>query len=139
MKEKKITRYFRVANLLWKKGIPFFPGFIMRVCRVLYSVELPYTCSIGENVVFKHNGLGCVIHQNAIIGKNTVIYQNVSIAGRNGRGVPKIGNNCFIGAGACILGGVIIGDDAKIGANATVIEDVPPGATVVGCKARIIH
>lgn len=138
MKEKKITRYYRIANNLWKKKIPVLPALIMKACRVIYSIDLPYTCKIGNNVVFKHNGLGCVIHQDAEIGDNTVIYQNVSIAGRNGRGVPVIGKNCFIGAGACILGGIVIGDGAMIGANATVIDDVPAGATVVGIKARII-
>lgn len=138
MKETKITRYFRIANLCWRKRIPLIPGLITRYIRVVYSVDLPYTCKIGKNVTFKHNGLGVVVHQDAEIGDNTVIYQNVSIAGRNNRGVPKIGKDCFIGAGACILGGIKIGDGAMIGANATVIEDVPANATVVGEKARII-
>ena len=138
MKEKKITRYFRKANWCWKHHIPVLPGLIMRVCRVIYSIDLPYTCEIGKNVVFQHNGLGCVIHSRAIIGEGTEIYQNVTIGGRNGRGHPVIGKNVFIGAGACILGGITIGDDAVIGANSTVIEDVPKGGIVVGNKAKLI-
>lgn len=138
MKEKKITRYFRKANWCWKHHIPVLPGLIMRMCRVIYSVDLPYTCEIGKNVVFQHNGLGCVIHSRAVIGEGTEIYQNVTIGGRNGRGHPVIGKNVFIGAGACILGGITIGDNAVIGANATVIEDVPEGGVVVGNKAKLI-
>lgn len=138
MKEKKITRYYRKANWLWRHNIPFLPGFIMRVCRVLYSCDIPYTCVIGKNVVFQHNGLGCVVHSKVEIGEGTEIYQNVTIGGRNGRGHPKVGKNVFIGAGACILGGVTVGDNAVIGANATVIEDVPQNATVVGYKAKVI-
>jgi serine O-acetyltransferase len=138
MKEKKITRYYRFANKCWKRHIPLLPGIIMRLCRVLYSIDLPYTCEIGKNVTFEHNGLGCVIHSKAVIGENTMVYQNVTIGGRNGRGHPVIGKNCFIGAGACILGGITIGDNCMIGANATVIEDVPSNSTVVGPKAIII-
>ena len=138
MKEKKITRYFRKANWCWKHHIPVLPGLIMRVCRVIYSIDLPYTCEIGKNVVFQHNGLGCVIHSRAVIGEGTEIYQNVTIGGRNGRGHPIIGKNVFIGAGACILGGITIGDNAIIGANSTVIEDVPEGGVVVGNKAKLI-
>lgn len=138
-KEKKITRYYRIANKAWKKNVPLLPEVIMRVCRVLYSIDLPYTCVLGENVVFQHNGLGCVIHSKAEIGEDTVIYQNVTIGGRNGRGHPVIGCNCFIGAGACILGGVTIGDNCMIGANATVIDDIPNNSTVVGPKAHIVE
>ena len=138
MKEKKITRYYRKANWLWKHRIPILPGVIMRVCRVLYSIDLPFTCDIGKGVEFQHNGLGCVIHSRAVIGDGTKIYQNVTIGGRNGRGYPVIGKNVFIGAGACVLGGITIGDNAVIGANATVIEDVPCNCVVVGNKAQVV-
>lgn len=136
--EKGVMKYYRLSNFLWRRKVPIIPGILTRLIRVIYSIDLPYTCTIGKNVVFKHNGLGCVIHHNAQIGDNTVIYQNVSIAGRNNRGVPKIGRNCFIGAGACILGGIVIGDEAKIGANTTIIENVPAKTTVVGYKGRLI-
>lgn len=138
MREKKITRYYRKANWCWRHHIPIIPGLLMRICRVLYSVDLPYTCKIGKNVEFQHNGLGCVVHSRAEIGEGTKSYQNVTIGGRNDRGYPIIGKNVFIGAGACVLGGIIVGDNAVIGANATVIENVPDGSVVVGCKARIV-
>lgn len=63
----------------------------------------PYTCEIGQDVVFAYNGLGCVIHGNAKIGNGSKIYQNITIGGRNGRGFPIIGDNVFIGANYLIL------------------------------------
>ena len=119
------------------KRIPILPGFLMRLIRILYSCDLPYKCNLGKGVILKHNGLGVVIHPAAIIGDGTMIYQNVSIAGRNNRGTSVIGKNVFIGAGACILGGVSIGDNVVIGANAVVITDLPDGAVAVGVPAII--
>ena len=104
---------------------------------MIFSCELPYNCELGEGTIFIHNGLGCVIHPNAQIGKNVKIYQNVTIGGRN-NGVPHIGDNVSIFAGACILGDVQIGDNAQIGANAVVIHDVPDNAVVVGVPAKVI-
>lgn len=122
MKEKNsLMRLFRLMNFSYKKKLPLFPNLIMKIIRVIYSCDLPYSCHLGKGVVFKHNGLGVVVHPKAIIGDNTQIYQNVSIAGRNNRGTPIIGKNVFIGAGACILGGIRIGDNAMIGANAVVV------------------
>lgn len=139
MKETSSLMYlFRFAYWLHTKKIPIIPAIIQRSIRIIYSCEIPYYSKIGKKVIFVHNGLGVVIHPEAEIGDETKIYQNVSIAGRNGRGVPKIGKRVFIGAGACILGSVSVGDDAVIGANAVVISDVPKGATAVGVPARII-
>ena len=125
-------------NYLHLKKIPIFPGLIMRYIRVIYSCDVRYGTSIGKGVLFKHNGLGVVVHPKSIIGDYTQIYQNVSIAGRNGRGAPVIGNNVFIGAGACILGGIVIGNNVSIGANSVVIDNVPDDAVVVGIPGKIV-
>ena len=84
--------------------------------------------------------IGIVIHQNAIIGSNTIIYQNVTIGRRNGNKEesPIIGKNCIIGAGACVLGNIKIGNNVKIGANSVVVTDVPDNCTVVGIPGEII-
>lgn len=131
-------KFFRLMEFLYSKRVPVFPGLIMRVIRILYSCDLPYNLKLGQGVILKHNGLGVVIHPKAIIGENVQIYQNVSIAGRNNRGTPIIGNNVFIGAGACILGGINIGDNVSIGANSVVLSDIPNNATVVGVPGKII-
>ena len=136
MEKNSLMRMFRRMHKLQKLGIPFLPMMIHKYIRIIYSCDLPPQVKIGTGSLFVHNGLGCVIHRDAIIGSNVKIYQNVSIAGRNGRGTPIIKDNVFIGAGACILGGVTIGNNAIIGANAVVISDIKAGATVVGVPAK---
>jgi serine O-acetyltransferase len=99
---------------------------------------IPPQVQIGENVRFGYNGLGIVIHECCKIGDNVIIGHHVTIGGRGGFGVPVIGNNVLIGAGAKILGDIKIGDNAKIGANAVVLDDVPECCTAVGVPARIV-
>lgn len=140
IKEEKssLMKIFRLMEYLKAKRIPVLPGFLMRYIRVVYSCDLPVSLKLGKGVVLKHNGLGVVIHPDATIGENTLIYQNVSIAGRNNRGVPTIGKNVFIGCGACVLGGVTIGDNVSIGANSVVINDIPNNAVVVGIPGKVV-
>lgn len=109
--------------------------------RVLCSVDLNPCTNIHESIRFEHNGLGVVIHPYTIIGEGCMILQNVTIGANdktdeNGReyngGVPHIGENCLIYAGAKILGPVKIGGGCIVGANAVVTHDVPPNSLVVG-------
>ena len=89
------------------------------------------------NLVHYLNGI--IISYRAHIGKNCTIMQQVTIGERGGgEKAPKIGDNCFIGTGAKILGDVVIGNNVKIGANAVVVKDVPDNCTAVGVPARII-
>jgi serine O-acetyltransferase len=136
MKDPKIIKWYRVSRFLYLKRIPLLPKIIKKMIRVLFSAEIPFTCIIEKGVILKHGGLGVVIHDNAIIGKNTVIFQHVTIGGREERGYPTIGEGVYIGVGACILGGVSIGSYSKIGANAVVISDVEPYSTYVGVPAH---
>lgn len=80
---------------------------------------------------------GIVIHPNSRIGPNCFILQQVTLAG-GVDGAPQLGGNVLVGSGAKLLGGVRIGDDTHIGANAVVLQDVPAGATAVGVPARIV-
>ena len=91
-----------------------------------------------------HRGLGCVAHENTVIGSYCRICQNVTFGAKcsvlksdDGK-APVVGNYVEIGAGAVILGGIHIGDHAVIGANAVVIHDVPPSTVVVGVPAKEI-
>lgn len=110
--------------------------------RVLFSCDIGIGASIGNDVNFFHNGLGVVIHPRAKIGNGCSIYQNVTVGG-NGKpdafnGVPEIGDNVFIGAGAVLIGPIKIGKGAVIGANSVVNFDVPANAIVVGSLGRVI-
>ncbi len=83
------------------------------------------------------HGFGTVFNSSIKLGDNCTVLQNVTIgAGKNG--VPTIGNNVYIGAGAIIIGGITVGNNVSIGAGAIVVEDVPSNTTIVSQKARII-
>lgn len=110
----------------------------MRLNRIMFACEIPPSTQIGRNVVFAHNGLGCVVNEEAVIGDETKILQNVTIGGRGSHGVPKIGKNVRIGCGAAIIGGLKIGNNVRIGANAVVLKDIPDDAIAVGIPAKII-
>ena len=108
---------------------------------IINSNAISCRASIGKNTRFFHHGLGCCIHEDTIIGNHCCIFQNVTIgqrlSGQNGDGVPVIGNNVVIGAGAVILGKITIGNNVTIGANAVVVHSVPDNSIAVGVPARI--
>lgn len=138
-----VVRLYYLSRWLYLKNIPILPKLVYYYIRIVFACDVKYTADIGKNVGFFHNGLGVVIHKNAIIGDGTCLYQNVTIGG-NGKaesdnGVPIIGKNVFIGAGAVILGPVKIGDNARIGANSVVLSDVLENSTVVGSPAKPVN
>lgn len=106
---------------------------ISRVWQALIGIELPNP--LPEGLILPHP-YGVVIHQNSHIGSGCAIWQNVTIGSDEEGNVPRIGSNVRIYAGACIIGAVVVGDNAIIGANAVVLSDVPPGHTAVGVPAR---
>ena len=116
-----------------------FDWVLRKYARLVYpSSDIPLTVTLGEGTRFVHRGIGVCVHFGAVIGKECQIMQNVTIGGRNRPGGPEIGDYCFIGAGACVLGKIKIGNNVMIGANAVVLKDVPDNAIVVGVPARIV-
>lgn len=114
------------------------PRLLYILNRVLFSIALPPSVTVGRNVLFGYSGLGIVVHANCVIGNNVKISQNVTIGGRSGHvAVPVIEDDVEIGAGACVLGPIRIGRGARIGANAVVLSDIPPGAVAVGVPAML--
>lgn len=94
--------------------------------------------TFGKRLMLPHPN-GVVIHEDAVIGDDCMIMQQVTIGMIGDGEVPVLGNSVYVGAGAKIIGKVRVGDGARIGANAVVIEDVPPGCTAVGVPARLIQ
>lgn len=94
---------------------------------------------VPENLIFPHP-MGIVIHRSAVIGKNCVIYQGVTIGtrGRDSR-PPTLGDDVIVWPSATIAGPVVVGDGAVIGPNTLVIDDVPPGAVVVSTRAQSLR
>ena len=103
---------------------------------VVTGADIPIDGQLGGGLLLPHPN-GVVIHPDARIGPNCLLFQQVTIGAGNG-GVPVIEGHVDIGAGAKIIGGVIVAKHAKIGANAVVVRDVPAGATAVGVPARIL-
>ena len=99
----------------------------------------PSCCELGEGTVFGYKGIGCVIGKKVSVGRNCMISQNVTIGGRGGHeDMPCIGDNCYIGAGAKVLGPIVIGDNVVIGAGAVMICDAPSNTVWAGVPAKCV-
>jgi serine O-acetyltransferase len=129
--------WFRFGSWCHHKRIPFIPGFVQRQIYARYGLEIVIGSKIGGGLYIAHP-IGTVIAVNRI-GANCSIIAAVTIGMRNEWAFPDIGDNVFIGAGARVLGSIVIGDHAIIGANAVVISDIPAGATAVGIPAKVIR
>ncbi len=115
-------------------------GMLYRKMRNGYGIEVPYTAQIGRRVIIEHQG-GIVIHGYCEIGDDCIIRQGVTLGNRyldRPLEAPKLGQRVNIGAGAKILGGVTLGDDASVGANAVVLSSIPAGRTAVGIPAKLL-
>ena len=115
---------------------------IARIRHTLWSVvtqsDVDLQATLGKGLMLPHPN-GVVIHGEARIGDDCMIMQQVTVGMIDEGEVPVIGNRVYIGAGAKIIGKLTVGDGARIGANAVVVNDVPSNATAVGIPARIIR
>src|SRR4051794_18804058 len=124
----------RLAHALHDAGVPVAPRALAYASRSLTGIEIHPDATVGDGLFIDH-GMGVVIGETAEIGENVTIYQGVTLGGTGfatGKRHPTVEDNVTIGSGAKLLGPITIGHGAKIGANAVVIHDVPPNATVVG-------
>ena len=105
---------------------------------ILTQSDIAPEAKLGKNLMLPHPN-GIVIHEDAVVGDDCMIMQQVTIGMIGDGEVPIIGNKVYIGAGAKIIGKVHIGDGARIGANAVVTKNVPAGCTAVGVPAKIME
>ena len=118
--------------------LAYWVGFF--VCRNLYGIEIPLDAHIGHRLWVAHQS-GIVVNHGVVIGDDCMIRHNVTIGSdRRGsrRQPPRLGNRVEVGAGAVILAGVEIADDARIGPNAVVMKDVPAGGSAFAAPARVL-
>ncbi len=131
----------KVSHKLYQKKKYFAARLISQTARFLTGIEIHPGAVIGRGMFIDH-GSGVVIGETAEIGDNCTIYQGVTLGGTGkdtGKRHPTLGNNVMVGAGAKVLGPFRIGDNAKIAANAVVLEEIPPDSTAVGIPARVVR
>jgi serine O-acetyltransferase len=124
----------RVCHALYGAGVPVLPRFLAYLTKTMTGIEIHPAAQIGRGFFIDH-GAGVVIGETAEVGENVTIYQGVTLGGTGfarGKRHPTVGDEVMIGAGAKLLGPIVIGERSKIGANSVVIHDVPPNSTVVG-------
>lgn len=123
----------------WK--IPFIPRLISQISRFFTGIEIHPAATIGRRFFIDH-GMGVVIGETTVIGNDVLIYQGVTLGGtgkETGKRHPTVCDNVVIGAGAKVLGNILIGTGARIGAGSVVIDSVPEHSTVVGIPGRIVQ
>ena len=120
--------------------LPVLPRFLSLLMRWITGIEIHPGARVGKGVFIDH-GMGVVIGQTAVVEDDVTLFQGVTLgATGNERGAkrhPTVRRGAFIGCGARVLGDIVVGEGARVGAGAIVVEDVPPGATVVGFPAFI--
>ncbi len=133
--------FHKVGHFLYRKNRFVIARVISQIGRFFTGIEIHPGAKIGPGLFIDH-GMGVVIGETAEIGKNVLLFHGVTLGGTGkdqGKRHPTVGDNVIIGAGVKVLGPITIGNNAKVGANAVVLEDVPDGATVVGIPAEIKH
>ena len=130
-----------LAHWLWGARLRWLARFVSHLGRWLTGIEIHPGAQIGQRFFIDH-GMGVVIGETAEIGDDCTLYHGVTLGGTSwnkGKRHPTLGNGVVVGAGAKILGPITIGDGARIGSNAVVVKNVPPGATAIGIPARILE
>ncbi len=131
----------RINHALWKAGLLLFARFFANISRIITGIEIHPAATLGRRLFIDH-GVGIVIGETARIGDDCTLYPGVTLGGvsleKGAIRHPQIGNEVIVGAGAKVLGAVVIGDRVKIGANAVVLESFEAESVVVGIPARAL-
>ena len=130
------------AHACWRAGFKWLGRFISQFGRWFTGIEIHPGATIGRRVFIDH-GMGVVIGETAEVGDECTIYQGVTLGGtsltKGSKRHPTLGKGVIVSAGAKVLGGFVVGDGARVGSNAVLLQPVPPGATAVGIPARIVQ
>lgn len=136
----KAMLHYRVAHWLYGRGHFFWARWVSQRAVRKTGIEIHPGATIGKGLFIDH-GNGVIIGETAIVGDNVTLYQGVTLGGtgkEHGKRHPTVGDNVMISAGAKVLGSFTIGANSKIGAGSVVLEEVPPGSTVVGVPGRVV-
>ncbi len=130
---------YRVSHKLYLGGHLFYARAVSQAAKFLTGIEIHPGATIGEGLVIDH-GMGVVIGETTEIGDNCTLYQGVTLGGTGkdvGKRHPTLKDNVLVGAGAKVLGPIVIESNSKIAANAVVLKDIPESSTAVGIPARV--
>jgi len=133
--------WYRVAHRLYNSNFKRLARIVMGLNQMITTIDIHPAARIGKRVFIDH-GAGVVIGQTTIVEDDVLIYQGVTLGGvslTHGKRHPTIRNGAVIGAGAKVLGNIVIGEYAKIGANSVVVKEVPNNATAIGIPAHVIE
>ncbi|MCJ7822652.1 MAG: serine O-acetyltransferase [Armatimonadetes bacterium] len=131
----------RVAHWLWLRRLRLTARFFSQINRLITGIEIHPGAQIGNGLFIDH-GMATVIGETSEIGDNCTLYQGVTLGGtgkEQGKRHPTLGNNVVVGVGAAVLGSIMVGDSALIGAGSVVLRPVPANTTVVGVPARVVR
>lgn len=131
--------YHRIAHFLYRHKRFFMARMVSQFSRFITGIEIHPGAKIGRRLFIDH-GMGVVIGETCEIGDNVTIFQGVTLGGtgkEKGKRHPTVHNNALIASGAKVLGSIVIGENAKIGAGSVVLKDVPANSTVVGIPGRV--
>lgn len=137
--------FYRVAHALWSRGWKLLGRFVSHLGRFLTGIEIHPGARIGRGFFIDH-GMGVVVGETSVIGDDVTLYHDVTLGGIapavdsrsqvNEKRHPTLDDGAIVGSGAQVLGPIVVGANARIGANSVVLKDVAPGGTVVGIPAR---
>ncbi|MCU7906993.1 MAG: serine O-acetyltransferase [Candidatus Thiodiazotropha sp. (ex Epidulcina cf. delphinae)] len=130
----------RLSHALWNMGLKWPARVISNLARLLTGIEIHPGAVIGRRFFIDH-GMGVVIGETAVIGDDCTLYHGVTLGGTSwekGKRHPTLADNVVVGAGAKVLGPIMVSEGARIGSNAVVVKDVPVGSTVVGVPGKLI-
>jgi serine O-acetyltransferase len=130
----------RFIHPLYRWRVPFVPRMLSHIMRFLTGIEIHPGAEIGGGFFIDH-GMGVVIGETTEVGRNCTLYQGVTLGGtslQHGKRHPTLEDDVVVGAGAAIIGAIVVGSNSKVAAGAVVVKSVPPNSTVVGVPGRVV-
>ena len=132
--------WHKPAHFLYKHNLKLLARVISQVTRFFTGIEIHPGAQIGRRCFIDH-GMAVVIGETTEIGDDVTLYQGVTLGGTgkdSGKRHPTIGNRVIVSSGAKVLGPFTVGDDVKIGSGSIVLNEIPPGCTVVGIPGKVV-
>lgn len=133
-------KLYKLSSYLYEKKFFFLSKKVDTINKLFCRCVVLGQTKIGTNTTLGYGGIGVVIHKSAIIGENCTISQNVTIGRKKGKndGVPRLGDNVYVGANSVLMGDITIGHNCIIGPCTLVNKSIPPNSIVVGNPGKIV-